>query len=126
MKKYLMNFKKMIAMLVLSIMAVGVVAQTAEAAGVLDAVGLAGSRGCSGYRKSQGNEYWSYTSGHDFNDRGYGYNIVVYAKMSDQPTYKGTRWVGEGYVDSSKTTNKGNANHKFESASGYKYTWTQN
>lgn len=122
-----MNCKKMIAMLVLSIMAIGVVAQTAEAACVLDAMGLSGgNREFYGRRNGQGIYYWSFTHGHDFNDRGVGYNVTAYAKMSDKANYKAVNGVGEATAESAWQTNKTNADHKFTSGSGFTQVWTRN
>lgn len=127
MEKYLLKFKKLVAVSVLSMMAVCAAAQTAEAAGAFDAVGLANSRSYSGYRKSQGSEYWSYTRGYEYDEKGYGCTVTVYAKMSTQAKYTPRSGVGEASVDSlPKETAKGDANHKFESSSGFKAVWTSN
>lgn len=127
MKNLYVKCKKIIAVSVLSIMAVCTAAQTAEAACEMGILGRASSsRASTGYRCSANGKYWSKTHGHDYDENGHAYNVHAYSKLHHETNYIHKQGTGEVTCESYPTTAIGTAQHKFVSGSGFTREWSQN
>lgn len=114
MKKILKNGKKAIAGLILTMMAVCMISSVAQ--GAIDRYGS---------RKKDARGYYSYTKVSAYDDRGFGYELEVGAKMAGADW---SHWDGSGIVSvrSKSSSYYADAKHSYKIGSGAKVEWTQN
>ncbi len=114
MKKLMKNGKKAVAGLVLTMLAVCMVSSVTQAAP--DRYGV---------RKKDNNGYYSYTKVSSYDDRGYGHNLKVGAKIGNVSwTYMSG--IGTVSVRSASSSNAGTAWHSYQIGSGSRVEWSGN
>ncbi|MCI9419114.1 MAG: hypothetical protein HFG32_03745 [Eubacterium sp.] len=102
MKKMVTNMKRAITVFVLTLVLVGAVSPVARA-GVDYSGKLAGSPG----------NYYAKTKGSGYDDRGYAYNLVVYAQIKDSSTRIYVMGKGSIVANSGTCSTKAKTYHGF-------------
>lgn len=115
-KKIFKNGKKVVAGMVLTMMAVCMVSSVAQGANSIDKFGS---------KKKDSFGYYSYTKVSGFDDKGNQLNLKVGARMSNGVwSYSYNR--GTATVNSAYSSSDGTAWHSYQIGSGSIVTWKQN